>query len=488
MDTQVKAVVDALINNDYQSMKRIFDKNEVNEDVYGLMLLESADDKKLQAVFTLEAIKAVNDIIRRLHNFTVQEIDLSDFYPEIIEGREYPANALDGLKTIRDNHLASIRAKLNIQQSYELTRNEAIFIRYLSQHKPDNCPIEFPFESVTVEYCREPFKYQEVAWRGYGNNRYCKFVIDDGRVLIHTATIQIIYPDDSLISESLTRQEMLKLIGNKANKTLIMEEEMNKKLEIETLYNKMTDLYKEIETLNTAVADKKAELQEIESKITEKSNSLDDLIQQATALDAYISELNEKKATLAEISNKESEIKKIDELTDELTKKDARYQRLLKISEKIDYYEKNAKELQLMRRSYNNMRDIAIRLHNGEESLARRIADFTATMNRKNDEFEKEMKQKRMEFEKEVSTRTASIEKRENDYADLKAQMELENNKWRDALRLQYQKEIDAYPILSERVEALKTENKQLAEDKKIFEEKATKLENALEVLKSSWR
>ena len=141
-----------------------------------------------------------------------------------------------------------------------------------------------------------------------------------------------------------------------------------------------------------------------------------------------------------------------------------------------------------MRRSYNNMRDIAIRLHNGEESLARRIADFTATMNRKNDEFEKEMKQKRMEFEKEVSTRTASIEKRENDYADLKAQMELENNKWRDALRLQYQKEIDAYPILSERVEALKTENKQLAEDKKMFEEKATKLENALEVLKSSWR
>ena len=49
-------------------------------------------------------------------------------------------------------------------------------------------------------------------------------------------------------------------------------------------------------------------------------------------------------------------------------------------------------------------------------------------------------------------------------------------------------KEIDAYPILSERVEALKTENKQLAEDKKMFEEKATKLENALEVLKSSWR
>lgn len=487
MDTNVKAVVNALVNNDYESMKSIFAKNDINDDVYGLMLLESSNDDKLKSVFAIEAISAVNNIIRKLNNVTIQDIDLSEFYPNIIEGKEYPCSIMDGLKATREKYLDSIRTKLGIPASYTLSPNEATFIRYLEKHNVPDCPIKFPFAFVNVEYCHEPFKFVETTARGYGNNRYSKFTFSDKNVLVHYAKVNLVYPAEYTKDEELNRKEMLRIIGNKANKTLIMADEMSKKLEIERLYNKITELYKNVDEIEKLIKQRQNESEELDKSISEKTNSLNELISQVSVLDAYLAELNEKKAALESIEKLEVDINQVDKLTNELTSKNTKYERLLKISEKVDYYEQNAKELKIMRRCYNNMRDIACRLRNGEDSLARRISDFNAEYTRKNKAMEEELRIKTEQFDQEMKARESAIEKREHDYADFKARQELENNKWKDGIRQQYQKEIDAYPLLIERVESLKTENASLASEKKKLEEKVIKLENALDVLKGTW-
>ena len=490
MDTEVTSIVDAINDDDYQSMKKLFTKKEINEEVYSLLLLESYDDQKLQTIFHVEALSIIKDMVDRLSHVSVKEIDLSALCPEIIEGKEYPVSIFDNVNAQRSKHLKKLIEDLGLQDSYAPTANELIAMRYLELHSNDEVKtnIDIPVKEVEFTYCKEPFKYVEVAARGYGSNRYCKFTFNCDKILEHKFKITIVYPSTYAITEQESREGMLNLLCNKTNQTDIMVDEMKKKFEIERLYNKMTELYIKLRDLNTSVNEKESTLVDLDTQIHAAENKLDELTSQVSDIGAYVAELEIKKQTLQDIADKKADIAKIDALDKELKEKTDKYEHLVKALERSEYYEQNNQEIKIWKRCYVNVKEITQKLKLGELDLEQRKEAFEREMAERSRVFEAEMELAKKNFDEDMATRTESITKRENDYEKLKKRMDAENELWKENLETEYRKQIDAYPILTERVEALKIENEQLENDKKELERKATKLENALEVLKSSWR
>lgn len=490
MDTEITSIIDAINDDDYQSMKKLFTKKEINEEVYSLLLLESYDDQKLQTIFLVEAMNIVKDMINRLTTVNVKEIDLSALYPDIIEGKEYPYSVFDNLNSQRNKHLAKLVEDLKLQKTYTPTANELIAMRYLELHHTDEVKFdsEVPIKNVEIVYCREPFKFVEVAQRGYGANKYCKFTFNSNQVLEHKYRINIEYPSTYAISEQETRDGMLNLLCNKTNQTDIMVDEMKKKFEIERLYNNMTELYTKLEGLKTSIDEKESHLSELNSKISSAETNLDTLTQQVSDLGATVAELEMKKENLQEIADKKADIAKVEALTQELEEKHSNYNHLMKALDRVEYYEKNNQEIKIWKRCYVNVKEITQKLKLGEESLNQRREEFEREMNDRRRVFETEMELAKKNFEEEIASRTEIITKRENEYEQLKKNTDTENQVWKQKLEDEYRKQIDAYPLLTERVEALIAENEKLAADKKELERKTTKLENALDVLKSSWR
>ncbi len=195
-----------------------------------------------------------------------------------------------------------------------------------------------------------------------------------------------------------------------------------------------------------------------------------------------------KKENLQEIADKKADIAKVEALIQELAEKHSNYNHLMKALDRAEYYEKNNQEIKIWKRCYVNVKEITQKLKLGEESLNQRREEFEHEMNDRRRVFETEMELAKKNFEEEIASRTEIITKRENEYEQLKKNTDTENQVWKQKLEDEYRKQIDAYPLLTERVEALIAENEKLAADKKELERKTTKLENALDVLKSSWR
>ena len=489
MDTEITSIIDAINDDDYQSMKKLFTKKEINEEVYSLLLLESYDDQKLQTIFLVEAMNIVKNMLNRLTTVHVKEIDLSALYPDIVEGKEYPCSIFDNLNAQRNKHLAKLVEDLKLRKTYTPTANELIAMRYLELHHTDDVKLdsEIPIKNVEFVYCREPFKFVEVGQRGYGTNKYCKFTFNN-QILEHKFKITITYPSTYSISEQETRDGMLNILCNKTNQTDIMVDEMKKKFEIERLYNNMTELYTKLEGLKTSINEKESHLSKLNSQISSAETNLDTLTQQVSELGAYVSELEMKKENLQEIADKKAEIAKVDALTQELEEKHSNYNHLMKALDRVEYYEQNNQEIKIWKRCYVNIKEITQKLKFGEEFLNQRREELEQEMSERKRVFEAEMEIAKKNFEEEIEARTDAITKRENEYEQLKNSIDAENQVWKQNLEDKYRKQIDAYPLLTERVETLIAENEELSADKKELERKVTKLENALDVLKSAWR
>lgn len=481
MNTEVKAIVDAFIANDYSMMKEIFEKKSVNDDDFQLMLLNSKDNKNLQNIFTIKSINVIHTMISKIQNIQPEELDLSEYYPDIVEFKEYAYSILDPVRINRDISLEEIRSKLNIKSTYSPTTLESAAVRFLILNKPTEIELDFelPVREVEVEYCLEPFKYVEASVRGYGSNKYIRFTIDESNILHHKTVVRIEYPRNFEQSDLKVRKVILKEMIDSINQTQNMSNELTRRLELEVLYNNIKDGITAKEELDKNIDERRVTLMSLETEVASKQTELESLIEEVTSVSEYISELEAKKEELNEIAEKELERDRIDALLAEIAEKNAKYEHYLKIADKIDYYDSMETEMKLWQHCYMNMKDISSKLSQADHDLK---------------EKQKELDDERIKMEEEYSTKKSTLDADYNDKVEaLKAKeqefnaLKNENDLWKASVEAACDAKIIDYEDTKKEIERVNAENNQLKDDKKNLEAKILKLQNALDVLKSTW-
>ena len=126
-----------------------------------------------------------------------------------------------------------------------------------------------------------------------------------------------------------------------------------------------------------------------------------------------------------------------------------------------------------------NMKEISSKLSQADHDLKEKQKEVSDEKVR----LESELARAKTALETEYDHKLAALKAKEAEMNSLQNS----NDSWKASVEAEWEAKMSDYEELKSELERIKAENEQLKVEKKNAESRVTKLENALEVIKSSW-
>lgn len=453
-----KLVSKAILNCDIDSLKRAIE-GKPNE-VFSTLLFDSYEDKRIEELLILEAREIWDNFMKTIEK-QVPLLRIIDKRPEQkwipTEGVSYNEWSYKLSTEGEDKNAEVFRKQVNIfykeynkmvasfpAKHIDLSTQQSFSFIYLREHS-----YKFVYDFKVIEY-----KYHRIIGRiqtkscTSGFDGAWKYTISDEPQNIYQRFVYV--PFKNNITETDARKFLLNRLCERHALNESMVSQMKKSFEIERFYHRISELASEDARLTREVNAKKEQLNSIIEDISEKKrqlNSLDlKLIGVRNELDVAITHFKQ----FSIVNELEHECS-FEQLSLE-------EKHLLECKHMHEFYVQNARELEIYKFAFDNMRELSQKLEQERE------------------EFEKERTMRERENEcsmhKRESEFNSSIRKREQELESKQAQFdkdceayELESTKWKaqqESKFAKYQKQINEYDSLKAKVSTQQNEIQRL--------------------------
>lgn len=483
--SEEKLVSKAILNCDIDSLRHAVE-GKPNE-VFSTLLFDSYDDKRIEELLILEAMNIVADFIdEHMPQLTFYDCTWRTMMPERVldtnSKSEYDKKVSEFRKSINENsekkepiEYPEYVEKL-ISPIYEYMTRSKMFInnkfRICECHNVCNGHNQLyrylVCKHIVIAYCA---KYESSQCNLY----IYRFLTNENVVFITTAFNEkqsqnygnrtteytfafernFIWGADSKLSSisklgNASKSFLLKRMCERHALNESMVSQMKKSFEIERFYHRISELASEDARLTREVNAKKEQLNSIIEDIGEKKrqlNSLDlKLISVHNELDAAITHFKQ----LSIINELEHE-RSFEQLSLE-------EKHLLECKHMHEFYVQNARELEIYKFAFDNMRELSQKLEQEREEFEK---ERTACKQ----ECESSIKQRESEFNSSMRKREQELESKQSQFDKDCEAYELESTKWKsqqESKFAKYQKQINEYDSLKAKVSTQQNEIQRL--------------------------
>lgn len=509
-----KLVSQAILNCDIDSLKEVVE-GKPNE-VFSTLLFDSYDDKRIMELLFLEGIRFL------------EETEPSVYHSLI----ELPFNALDGLEYNNYNNsyyyngcsyyggrfeldalpqtmlvciskngyvqkLADASQRLYIDCSsipkeiYEkirATKTETLEqrMRYLNEDEikqfkfsiyygPNQLALSMTNEDINFQrfYVADWLKANKPSDQTF-NIPNCDSISIDVEITFaghiwHEKTTMTCYASSACKFNA--REFLLNRLCERHALNESMVSQMKKNFEIERFYHRISELSREDACLTREVNAKKELLNSIIEDVAEKKrqlNSLDlKLIGVRNELDASVSHLKQ-----FSIANELEHEHSFEQLSME-------EKHLLECKHMHEFYIQNARELEIYKFAFDNMRELSQKLESERKEFEKQKSEMMK-------ENERSIQERKTAFNESIRKREQELESKQHQFDKDCEAYELESTKWKtmqESKFAKYQSQIDEYPMLKETVESQEIELKRLKNELSKITKERDRLKITIETL-----
>ena len=498
--SESKLVSNAILNKDIDTLKELADDNET--EVFSTLVFDSYEDKRIEELLLLEGIRFLKETKYETYEYSI-DISLRDLKPEMFENGDDTCHNRSNIKRYQvENPKQPL--KTGCRGRYGST-NEFPCVYVSSMNRNLYLKLFHPNDSRIDKEAKDEVKFI-LSVQSYTNrcdSMYYEMVNKDFNfyryyVMKYIQRLHSRYPlipyDKNIESECIPIQVRISLMNDEyieksnigiadiehddfvdlahsfllkrfcerhvLNESIVSS--MKKKMEIERIYYKLSELVAEDvrltktvnskkETLNSLIEDigaKKRQLEQLDLKLINVHNELD-------AAASYFKQY--------QIAN---EIKY--ELSFEQLSFEEKH--LLECKHLHEYYIQFANDLKVYKFTFEHMRELSSKLENERQEVEKMKANS-------NSELEAKMKAREQELEKKQAQFDAECEA-----------YELESTKWKtqqESKFAKFQERIDNYESIKESRDALRKENDKLKAQLKSITTERDKYKTTIQTMMS---
>lgn len=500
--SESKLVSNAILDKDIDALKELADDNET--EVFSTLVFDSYEDKRIEELLLLEGIRFLKETEYETYEYSI-DISLRDLNSNMFE-RKYDNDTYHSRGDIKRYQIESSKQPLKIHcygGSYASTNEfPCVYISLMSRNsylklffhndskidKEAKDEIKFTLnthssgrcEPMCYEMINKDFNFYRYYVMKYIQRLHSRFPLIPYDKNIESKCIpiqvRISFMNDEYIEKSsieiadinhsdfvdLAHSFLLKRLCERhvLNESIVSS--MKKKMEIERIYYKLSELVAEDARLTRTVNSKKETLNSLIEDIGAKKRQLEQLdlklINVHNELDAATSHFKQYQIV--------NEIKY--ELSFEQLSSEEKH--LLECKHLHEYYIQFANDLKVYKFAFEHMRELSSKLENERQEVEKMKANL-------NSELEAKMKAREQELEKMKAQFDAECEA-----------YELESTKWKtqqESKFARYQHQIDDYPSLKYQTETLRRENDKLKAQLKTLTAERDRYKTTVETMMS---